>query len=79
MTSEIQPGDEVNVSTELSKWGIKEPMPEGDEAEPAVVEEVIQGLGGPDKDADLVKLSHPEWGESYYVPKDELNKPSEDS
>ncbi len=79
MASEIQPGDEVNVSTELSEWGIKESMPEGDESEPAVVEEVIQGLGGPDKETDLVKLSHPEWSESYYIPKDELDKPSGDS
>ncbi|MBV8883402.1 MAG: hypothetical protein JO235_05300 [Chroococcidiopsidaceae cyanobacterium CP_BM_RX_35] len=78
MNSEIQPGDEVNVPKELEKWGISEPMPEGEEPEPAVVEEVFKGLGS-DEQADVVKLSHPEWNDTYFLPKDEVDKSSTDS
>lgn len=77
MTSEIQPGDEVNVPKDVSKWGIKEQTLSGDESEPAVVEEVLKGLGGADAEGDLAQISHPEWSTSYFVPKDELDKPSE--
>jgi hypothetical protein len=77
--SEMKPGDAVNVPKDLSKWGINEPTPEGDEPEPAVVEEVLEGLLGTEEQADVVKLSHPEWNESYFVPKNELNQPSQDA
>ena len=79
MTSEIQPGDSVKVTEELRKWGIKENMPEGSESEPAVVEEVVKGLGGPDAETDLLKVSHPEWKESYFVPEDAVDKSAKDS